>query len=353
MPDHPFGPMEIAGVPGKMPRMTRLLTDPAYLQHVAGPMHPESPGRLRAIHALLDGVPIADVERERPRRATREELLRVHAEAHVDRVLSLAGRDAQLDPDTAMSPGSTEAALLAAGAAAQLATDVLRGEVENGFALVRPPGHHAVAGEAMGFCLFNNVAVAAEAALARGAERVLIVDWDVHHGNGTQGAFYGRDDVLFCSSHQFPLYPGSGAPTEVGEGAGRGFTVNVALPGGQGDADYGALFHELFLPRAQAFKPDLVLVSAGFDPHRADPLGGMNVTERGFAAMCSALKALAEEVCDGKLVLLLEGGYDLEGLARSVHACVEVLAGARTETFPAGAGRAVQAAIARTREAHR
>jgi acetoin utilization deacetylase AcuC-like enzyme len=328
--------------------VTRLVSDPAYLQHLAGPMHPESPGRLRAIHAVLSAAPIAGVEQARPRPATREELLRVHQPAHVERVLSLAGKEAQLDPDTAMSAGSTDAALLAAGAAAQLTLDVLAGRVDNGFALVRPPGHHAVAEHAMGFCLFNNVAVAAEAALAAGAQRVLVLDWDVHHGNGTQASFYARPDVLFCSSHQFPFYPGSGAPTETGEGPGRGFTVNVALPGGQGDADYGAVFHEVFLPRALQYRPDVVLVSAGFDPHRADPLGGMNVTERGFAAMCSAAKALAREVCGGKLVLLLEGGYDLDGLAQSVHACVEVLAGNRSEDFPRGAGAAAQRAIAAT-----
>ena len=333
--------------------MTRLVTDPAYLQHLAGPMHPESPGRLRAIHQVLSAAPIAGVEQTRPRRATREELLRVHEAPHVDRVLSLAGKEAQLDPDTAMSPGSTEAALLAAGAGAQLVLDVMRGEVNNGFALVRPPGHHAVAANAMGFCLFNNVAVAAEAALAAGAQRVLVLDWDVHHGNGTQASFYSRRDVLFCSSHQSPFYPGSGAPGETGAGDGTGFTVNVALPGGQNDADYGAVFHEVFLPRAQEYRPDVVLVSAGFDPHRADPLGGMNVTERGFAAMCSAVKSLAQEVCGGKLVLLLEGGYDLDGLAQSVHACVEVLAGTRREEFPEGASRAAMHALEATRAAHR
>jgi acetoin utilization deacetylase AcuC-like enzyme len=330
---------------------TRVLTDPAYLAHIAGPMHPESPSRLRAITSLLDRAPIRNVEQAAPREATDAELLAVHDAAHVAHVRSLAGHDAQLDPDTSMSPGSATAALLAAGAVTQLALDVLSGTVSNGFALVRPPGHHAEAGHAMGFCLFNNVAVAAEAARRAGAQRVLIVDWDVHHGNGTQRTFWARRDVLFCSSHQFPFYPGSGAPDEVGEGEGRGYTVNVALPQGQGDADYGALFNDVFLPVAQRFRPDLVLVSAGFDAHRADPLGGMNVTERGFAAMCSAVKSLADEVCDGKLVLALEGGYDLDGLAQSAHACLEVLAGARRETFPAGAGRAVQAAMARTQDA--
>jgi len=327
---------------------TRLFVDRRFEGHVAGPMHPESPGRLRAILEVLDRAPIAQTSRHTPRPATREELLAVHGLEHVELVQSLAGKSAQLDPDTAMSPGSAEAALLAAGAAAQATLDVMSGASANAFALVRPPGHHAERERAMGFCLFNNVAVAAEAARRAGAERVLVLDWDVHHGNGTQHTFETRRDVLFCSSHQFPYYPGSGAPDEVGHGEGRGFTVNVALPGSQTDADYGAVFHDVFLPIAQAYRPDLVLVSAGFDPHRADPIGGMNVTERGFAAMASAVKDLATEVCGGKLVLLLEGGYDLDGLSQSVHACVEVLAGQRRDDFPTGVGAAASRAIAET-----
>ncbi|MDP1918295.1 MAG: histone deacetylase [Myxococcales bacterium] len=332
---------------------TRLFVDPRFEGHVAGPLHPESPGRLRAILEVLDRAPIAQTERQTPRPATREELLAVHEAEHVDLVTSLAGKSAQLDPDTAMSPGSAEAAMLAAGAAAQATLDVMTGATTNAFALVRPPGHHAERARAMGFCLFNNVAVAAETARRAGAERVLVLDWDVHHGNGTQHTFEARRDVLFCSSHQFPYYPGSGAPDEVGEGEGRGFTVNVALPGGQNDADYGAVFHDVFLPIAQAYRPDLVLVSAGFDPHRADPIGGMNVTERGFAAMASAMTQLAAEVCGGRLVLLLEGGYDLDGLSQSVHACVEVLSGQRCDEFPTGAGAAASKSIAETWHAQR
>ncbi|MBL8918207.1 MAG: histone deacetylase [Myxococcaceae bacterium] len=332
---------------------TRLWADSRFLNHVAGPMHPESPGRLRAITGLLEKAPIANTTRESPRPATREELGAVHDATHVDRVLALAGQSAQLDPDTAMSPGSAEAALLAAGAAAQATLEVLEGKAPNAFALVRPPGHHAERAHAMGFCLFNNVAVAAEAARKAGAERVLVLDWDVHHGNGTQHTFAARRDVLFMSSHQYPYYPGTGAPEEIGTGDGRGFTVNVALPGGQADADYGAVFHDVFLPIAREFCPDVVLVSAGFDPHRADPIGGMNVTERGFAAMTTAVKQLADETCKGRLVLLLEGGYDLDGLAQSVHACVEVMSGARRDEFPAGVGPATKAAIASTRAALR
>ncbi len=335
-----------------MSAMTRVVTDEAYLQHVAGPMHPESPGRLRAIWNVLDSTPIPGVLRERARAATRDELLRVHDAAHVEQVLSFAGKAAQLDGDTAMSPGSANAALLAAGAACELTQQVWRGEAQNGFALVRPPGHHAERQQAMGFCLFNNVAVAAEAARAAGASRVMILDWDVHHGNGTQHSFEKRSDVLFCSSHQFPFYPGTGAPSEIGSGEGAGYTVNVALPGGMGDADYGAVFHEVFLPIAQRYRPELILVSAGFDAHRADPLGGMNVTERGFAAMASSMKSLADEVCGGKLVLLLEGGYDLSGLSQSVHACIEVLVGRRDE-FPQGASNKARDAVAATLAHHR
>ncbi len=330
---------------------TRLVTDPAWLEHNAGPMHPESPGRLRAIHEVLEHAPIRGTTHASPRAATREELLRVHSPEHVEQVMSLRGKSAQLDGDTAVSPGSTTAALLAAGAAAQLAKDVFTGEVTNGFALVRPPGHHAEGAHAMGFCLFNNVAVAATSALAAGAKRVLVLDWDVHHGNGTQNTFLARRDVLFCSSHQFPFYPGSGAASEIGTGEGRGFTVNVPLPGGRSDADYGAVFNDVFLPIAQRYAPDLVIVSAGFDPHANDPLGGMNVTERGFAAMSSAVKQLAESCCDGKLMLVLEGGYDLDGLAQSVHACAEVLASPRREEFPSGVTPSAASAVRRTLEA--
>ncbi|MDX2010434.1 MAG: histone deacetylase [Myxococcaceae bacterium] len=330
---------------------TRLWCDSRFELHVAGPMHPESPGRLKAIRSVLDRAPIAGTSLEVPRLATRDELLAVHQPDHVDHVLSLKGRTAQLDPDTAMSPGSADAALLASGAAVDATLAVMEGRADNAFALVRPPGHHAEADHAMGFCLFNNVAVAAEAARRRGAERVLVLDWDVHHGNGTQHVFEARRDVLFCSSHQFPYYPGTGAPDETGRGEGLGYTVNVALPGGRTDADYGAVFHDVFLPIARAYRPDVVLVSAGFDPHRADPIGGMNVTERGFAAMTSAMKQLADEVCQGRLVLLLEGGYDLDALGQSVHACIEVLAGQRRDEFPDGASIEARAAIAATRAA--
>jgi acetoin utilization deacetylase AcuC-like enzyme len=318
---------------------TVVYTDPLFLAHDPGAGHPESPARLRAILDDFAANPVPGVDERAPRPATDAELLAVHDEGYLAALRSYAGRLARLDADTVASPKSFAAAQLAAGAAVNAVEAVWSGDARNAFVWARPPGHHAEQAQAMGFCLFNNVAIAAEAARRLGAERVLILDWDVHHGNGTQHTFERRRDVLYASSHQYPFYPGTGAPTEVGRGEGEGFTVNCALPGGQDDADFGAVFHDLFLPVGQAFRPDLVLVSAGFDAHVRDPLGGMKLTERGFAAMCSALRDLAADVCGGKLVLLLEGGYDLRALAGSVRACLEVMTGGREE-FPQGSQRA-------------
>jgi acetoin utilization deacetylase AcuC-like enzyme len=330
---------------------TLLLTDPLLLQHDAGEGHPESPARLRRILQVLARNPVAGTVMAQPRSATDAEILAVHTPEHLDAMERLGGRYERIDADTAVSPDSVDAARIAAGAAVQAVEAVMAGQARNAFALVRPPGHHAEPSRAMGFCLFNNAAIAAEAGRRLGARRVLVLDWDVHHGNGTQAAFFGREDVLYQSVHQFPYYPGSGAAPEVGSGEGRGFTVNCGLPGGNTDADYGMIFHELLLPVAQAYRPDLVLVSAGFDPHRDDPIGGMDVTERGFAAMCTAVRKLAEEVSGGKLVLVLEGGYSLEGLANSTHACIEVLAG-RDDSFAPGATNAdAREALAQSRKA--
>jgi len=329
---------------------TLILTDRRFLAHDAGIGHPESPARLRAILTDLERAPPAGLVFEEPRAATDAEIDAVHSPAHRALLRSLAGKRARLDPDTAMSEGSWEAATLAAGAAVGAVEAVWSGRAASAFALVRPPGHHAEAAGAMGFCLLNNAAIAAEAGRRLGARRVLVLDWDVHHGNGTQHIFAARDDVMYMSAHQYPFYPGTGAATEVGAGAGRGFTINCALPGGQRDADYGAVFHDLFLPAARVFAPDLVLVSAGFDPHERDPLADMRVTERGFAAMATAVADLARESCGGKLVLLLEGGYDLAALAASTRACLEVLGG-RREDFPRGAGAEAAGAIAETRAA--
>jgi acetoin utilization deacetylase AcuC-like enzyme len=329
---------------------TLITTDVRCLDHHPGPGHPESPARLATLLRDLSREPIPGTEVRSPRLATDAELIAAHSPTYVAQLRALAGRAVQLDPDTVLSPGSFTAALLAAGAAVEAVDEVWHGRAQNAFALVRPPGHHAERGRAMGFCLLNNAAIAAESARRLGAQRVMVLDWDVHHGNGTQHIFEDRRDVLYASSHQFPFYPGTGAPDEIGVGAGAGFTVNAALPAGLGDADYGAVFHDLFMPAGRAFKPDLIIVSAGFDPHVSDPLAEMRVTERGFAAMCAVVKQLADDCCGGKLVLLLEGGYDLTALRDSVRVCLEVLTGARDD-FPHGAGHAATAAITAARDA--
>jgi acetoin utilization deacetylase AcuC-like enzyme len=331
---------------------TLVLTDPKFLDHDPGPGHVESPARLDAVMGELGRDPIDGVAIEMPRPATDAEIEAVHHPGYRARLARLAGEYAELDADTAVSPGSWEAATLAAGAAIGGVEAVMSGRAANAFALVRPPGHHARPAEAMGFCLVNNAAVAAEAARRAGAARVLIVDWDVHHGNGTQEIFAARDDVLYMSAHQYPFYPGTGAAHEIGVGVGQGATVNCPLPGGQDDADYGVVFHDLFLPIGRAFAPELIIVSAGFDAHARDPLAEMQVTERGFAAMTSMVAELAAGSCGGKLVLLLEGGYDLPALAASVRASLEVLTG-RREEFPRGAGTDAVGAVAAARDALR
>jgi acetoin utilization deacetylase AcuC-like enzyme len=307
--------------------MPLLLTDDCMLEHDPGPEHPESPDRLRAILNDLRESPISGATWGKPRPATLAELSQVHSAHYVEELSTLAGRSVQLDPDTAMSPKSFEAACVAAGAALVAVEEVMAGRTDGAFALVRPPGHHAERSRAMGFCLFNNVAVAAEHARKLGAQRVAVVDWDVHHGNGTQHLFEDRDDVLYLSTHRFPFYPGTGDAHEVGRGPGEGATVNVPLPAGMGDGDYGAIFEDLVSLVLLDYKPDIILVSAGFDPYRHDPLGGMQVSEDGFGAMCAVLRDVAKEACQGRIALVLEGGYDLGGLARSVRCCVEVLAG--------------------------
>jgi acetoin utilization deacetylase AcuC-like enzyme len=328
---------------------TLLFADERMLAHQPGPGHPERPARLRVLLDDFAERPVPGVVQRLPRVASAEELERVHAPEHLAALAALTGQHVQVDPDTSMSPDSWTAALLAAGAAVEAVTAVFRAEAANAFVWARPPGHHAERTAPMGFCLLNNVAVAAETARALGAERVLIIDWDVHHGNGTQHSFEQRRDVMFMSSHQFPFYPGTGAPGEVGRGEGRGFTVNCGLPPGQTDADLGAVWNDLFLPIAEQYRPDLVLVSAGFDPHARDPLGEFEVTERGFAAMCTAARELAERHAQGRLVLVLEGGYDLTGLRDSARQCLEVLTGA-ADQFPSGSRRA-SAAMADSRAA--
>ncbi|MCP4806553.1 MAG: histone deacetylase [Proteobacteria bacterium] len=295
------------------------------LEHRPGAAHPERPERLEAILADLDARPIAGTRRESASPAAREAIERVHRLGHVQAMEAIRGRGAFLDQDTVASEGSIPAAYLAAGAAIRAAEHTLDGGGP-AFALGRPPGHHAERRHAMGFCLFNNVAIAAAQALERSdVERVLIVDWDVHHGNGTQHIFEDRDDVLFFSAHQGDFYPGTGLVEERGRGRGEGFTVNAPLRSGAGDDELRAAFLGRLIPAAQSFGPDLVLVSAGFDAHVDDPLAGLRATSQGFATLTRMVRDLAVEECDGRLALVLEGGYDTIALAKSVRACIEEL----------------------------
>jgi acetoin utilization deacetylase AcuC-like enzyme len=313
-----------------LPR-TALLADARFREHRNLPGHPE---RLERIDVLLELVAEAerdDVLRVEPRPASVEELGAVHSAAHVERVAASAGRELTVfDADTTAGARSYETARLAAGGVLQVIDAVVERRAADGFAFVRPPGHHAESDRAMGFCLFNNVAVgAAHLRRKHGAERVLILDWDVHHGNGTQQIFWRDGGVMFVSLHQYPLYPGTGAADERGEAAGEGATLNVPMSAGCGDAEYDAAMRELVLPAARRFAPEFVLVSAGFDAHRDDPLAGMNVTEAGFANLARAVLQLAAECCDGRLVLVLEGGYDLHALRGSAAAVLAELGAAR------------------------
>jgi histone deacetylase 6 len=310
---------------------TGLVFDERFLRHAAPYEHPEHPGRLAAIWKRLEEEGLASgCARVPARPATHEELARIHTPGHIRKIEATAGREfTQLDPDTYAGPESAQIASLAAGGLVDLTAAVVRGEADNGIALLRPPGHHAEADGPMGFCLYNNVAIAARAAQELGARRVAIVDWDVHHGNGTQDSFTGDGDVLYFSTHQFPFYPGTGWIEETGEGPGRGRTVNVPWPGGRGDADYLAAFDRVLLPIAERFAPDVVLVSCGFDAAEGDLLGDMRITPGGYARLTERLLTLAR----GRVVLALEGGYNLEAISRSAAACVRVLLG---EEPPAG-----------------
>ena len=308
-----------------------VVIDKDYLKHFPGEGHPE---RAERIQALLDVTEKLDPDKFAlvpPRAATRSELELIHKPDYVRLVESTAKMNQfALDGDTITCRDSFGVGLLAVGGLLRIIDAIATGEAPNGFALVRPPGHHALRERAMGFCLFNTIAIGAEyLKRAHGAKRVLIMDWDVHHGNGTQDAFYEDPSVMFISTHQYPYYPGSGAVTEVGTGAGEGFTVNVPLPAGCADAEYLQVFQDIVVPSVEKFQPEWILVSAGFDPHRRDPLGGMGVTEEGFGAMAVRLLALADRFTNARIAFLLEGGYDLAALRNSVTAVLAALQAGR------------------------
>jgi acetoin utilization deacetylase AcuC-like enzyme len=305
-----------------------LITSDRFADHIMPPGHPERVARAEVMQSVASqwrghgGAVMA------PRKATRAELERVHASEHVDRIRASSGRTAAFDPDTYASPATYEVALLAAGAAIVGVETVLEAApsgAARAFALVRPPGHHAEPNRAMGFCLFNNVAIAAAHALSLGVGRVAVVDYDVHHGNGTQWAFYEDPRVLVVSLHQYPFYPGTGAAGEAGAGAGEGFTLNVPLTAGATDGDYTLVFKAIVIPVLRRFAPQLLLVSSGFDAHERDPMGGMRLTTAAFASFAVQLAAAAEASALGRIVFVTEGGYDLAAFDACLQATLHAL----------------------------
>jgi acetoin utilization deacetylase AcuC-like enzyme len=298
-----------------------LVDDARFDRHAPLGHHPERPERLFAARAGLEGAP-ATFERVPARPATDDELARVHDPRFVASLAKLRGESGFLDPDTYVSAESVDIARLAAGSLVAMVDALLDGPTTRGLALLRPPGHHARPARAMGFCLLNNIAVATAHARARGLERVAIVDWDVHHGNGTQEMFWREPGVLYVSTHQFPFYPGTGDIDEVGDGPGKGYTVNVPLSAGGGDDVYAAAFERVVLPVVEAYAPELVLVSAGFDAAARDPLAQMEVSSEAFGWMARALARIADATAKGRMALVLEGGYDLVALEGGIRAAV-------------------------------
>jgi acetoin utilization deacetylase AcuC-like enzyme len=321
---------EIAGEAGVME--LAIVDDQSFDAHRAPFAHPERPERLAAARAALAAAAVP-TRRVDVRRATRAELERVHATEYLDRLERLAGTRGELDADTYLAPGSVDAALRAAGGAVELVRDLMA-TGGRGVALLRPPGHHAKRERAMGFCLLNNIAVAAAEALARGMQRVAIVDWDVHHGNGTQDTFFEDPRVLFVSLHQWPFYPGTGGVYETGAGDGAGYNVNVPLSAGSGPNEYAAAFERLVLPVVESYAPEMILVSAGFDAHLDDPLANMNLDAQAYATMTMQLAAIADKTAGGKMGLFLEGGYDIAALQSSLTACMRVLASPEASARP-------------------
>lgn len=335
----------------------QIFDDPRYRDHRAPPDHPERPERLDAVALALAEIPSPGGTRP-PRAATFDELRTVHDERMLKRLMATRGaRDGQLDPDTYYVADSFDVACLAAGASIDLVCDALRGEVPRGFAAVRPPGHHAEADRAMGFCLLNNVAIATRIAQREhGRPRILIFDWDVHHGNGTQHVFEDDPDVLYISTHQFPFYPGTGHHREAGIGRGIGATLNVPLPGGCGDAEYVGVVQRIVTPAAIAFRPDLIVVSCGFDAHRDDPLASMELSLEGYRAMAMQMRALADSLCQGRIVHVLEGGYSLLGVHEGTRAVLESLVAPVASSLPSApaleAGSTLRAVVERVVGVH-
>ena len=318
-----------------------IVYDPIYLKHDTG-AHVENSSRLVETIGLLGKSKLIDkLTAIPPRAASVDEVSLAHSRSHISRVQSYSTKGGGwLDGDTYASPASYEVALYAGGGVLEGIDAIMTGKVNHAFALVRPPGHHATADEAMGFCLFNNIAIAAEYAKRKyKLNRILIADFDVHHGNGTQEIFYGDPKVLYFSTHEYPWYPGTGSIYEDGAGEGKGFTINVPLPAYSGDKEHLLVYDEILVPVAKRFQPQLMLVSAGYDPHWADQLSLMQLSVSGFAGIVGIIKKLADELCGGKLLLSLEGGYHLQALSLSIKATFEVLLGQTPGPDPLGKPR--------------
>jgi len=304
-----------------------IVKDDLFLKHTNGPQHPECPARLESINTMLDSSGlISKLEVLDPVDATEEQILRTHTESYFETVKNTKGVEVyKFDPDTSSNPFTYDAAMRGSGGFISSIDKVLNGEINYSFAFPRPPGHHAEADRAMGFCFFNHVAVAAAHLLSKGLDRVLVIDWDIHHGNGTQHIFYDNPNVLYFSIHQFPFYPGTGSLDEYGKDEGEGYNVNFPIPPMLGDTDYNKLFELLLTPVIEQYKPEFILVSAGFDAYFVDPLGNMQITEQGFAQLTRYVMNAADKHCAGKLSLVLEGGYNIMGLASITKLVIEEL----------------------------
>lgn len=333
-----------------------LVTSDRFADHITPPGHPERAERAEAMQVVAarwagaGGVVLA------PRAATDDDLARVHEPAYIASIARMRGQAAMLDADTFMSPESDDVARLAAGAVLSAVDHVLQGVAgSRAFALVRPPGHHAEPDRAMGFCLYNNIGVGAAHARARGLSRVAIVDYDVHHGNGTQRTFYDDPAVLFVSSHQYPFYPGTGAASETGHGKGVGFTVNLPMEVGATDADFDLVYRETVVPVLEQFRPELLLVSAGFDAHDCDPLAGMRMTTNGYGTLTARLLRAADQLCQGRIVFVTEGGYDTSALTECCQRVIDLASADPVLAPPAIAGdtRRGDATLQMFRQSHR
>lgn len=319
-------------------KKTAIFRHSLFSEHDPGFDHADSPARITTLYSALDQLPGSSVFVDPEFTAISEQILLLnHSRSLVDTVAATAGKTySVLDGDTFTSKKSYEAACFGAGAAVKGIDLLMEGSIDNGMALVRPPGHHAEPDRAMGYCLFNNAALAVHQGIEQhGLKRVMVVDWDVHHGNGTQKSFLSRKDVLFVSIHQSPLYPGTGSFLETGVGEGEGYTINIPLPGGQGDVEYANIFNSLVVPIGLQYEPELIVVSAGFDGYHGDLISAMRLSHSGFGYMARSLIELAHTVCGGKILVCLEGGYNLVGLKSGVFTVLSELLGERLETvFP-------------------